>query len=393
MTDNTSEESIHVAILYSIPSPYQENLFELVGNREGINLDVYYCKEHPADRDWKIDSGEYGYESLSGITIYDQYLNPSIIRHIAGRRPDALIVGGYSHPTMQLGIATARTLGIPVILWSESHDRDCQNRQETLRSKIKNQLLPHLIDQCSAFLVPGGLQRQYLEARGAPPNLVFCGTHTCNIEEFYQAAQETNSSTTLEEYGVTEDIVLTFVGRLIEAKGLPNLVDAAASVSEVCNNVGFVIAGSGPRKGELQDQAVRHGLDNIYFPGFVNRDELPALYGASDVFVFPSLGDTWGVVVNEAMACELPVITTNAVGSGFDLINDGVNGAIIPPNDADALAEAIIEVVTSDYVDMGRRSSQIIEKWTHEHAADSVIDAVRMSVDNTDLSGFPNQAH
>ncbi|WP_121820753.1 glycosyltransferase family 4 protein [Halostella salina] len=393
MTDTIPKEPIDVAILYSIPSPYQENLFELVGNREGINLHVYYCKERPADRDWNIDSGEYSYESLPGVTIHSQYLNPSIVRRVADKQPDVVIVGGYSHPTMQLGIVTARTLGLPVILWSESHDRDWSNREGGVSTKLKNRLLPLLIKQCSGFLVPGGLQRQYLERRGAATNSIFRGTHACNVEQFYVAARQSERAETHDRYGITEDIVLTFVGRLIEEKGLSELIDAAASVSTEHGDVGFVIAGSGSYEDELRRRCETHGLTNVYFPGFVHREQLPPLYGASDVFVFPSRGDPWGVVVNEAMACELPVITTDAVGAGYDLVNDGVNGAIVPPNDADALAEAITEVVTSDYVDMGRRSSQIIEKWTHEHAADSVVDAVRWSVDSPDLAGSPNQAH
>lgn len=373
--NSNNDSSLAIHVVYSIPSPYQEQLFECIAHRDDIELHVSYRDERAADRDWVVDIGDYNYDVMDGITLFGRQINPGIVRKLQRDNPDVLVIGGYAHPTMQLATVTAWTLGIPVVLWCESHGLDWRNRRPDLRTRVKDVLLSVLVRGCGAFLAPGRLQLQYLEAHGADPDDVFIGTHTCDIAAFRDGAADADPEVTRREYGITEDVVLTYVGRLIEEKGLPELVDAAASVSGSHDDVAFVLAGTGPLKEDLRQQIRKHGLDNMYLPGFVPRNELPALYGASDVFIFPSRGDPWGVVVNEAMACGLPVVTTQSVGAGYDLVVDGVNGAIVPPNDSTALASAIERVLEAGPDRLGRRSEQIIYEWTHDDAADSTVDA------------------
>lgn len=378
----SSETGVDVQVVYSIPSPYQEKLFERVGVSEGINLRVSYCSERTSDRDWEVDLGSYEHEFLQGRTLVGQrQFNPGVALSIRRFRPDVLVVGGYAHPTMQMAIVTAWGLGIPVVLWCESHGRDWRNSTPDYRTRIKHGLLSALVRGCGAFLVPGGLQRQYLEAHGADAEAIFAGTHTCDVTAFRAAAADAGTAATRRGYGISEDIVLTYVGRLLEKKGLRELVAAAATVSDSRTDIGFVVAGSGPLEDNLRSECRRLGLDNIYFPGFVSRSDLPALYGASDAFVFPSHGDPWGVVVNEAMACGLPVITTSGVGAAYDLVVDGINGAVVPPKDVGALADAIERVLASDRAEMGQNSMEIIDEWTHDAAAETVVDAVSWAAD------------
>lgn len=374
MTDGGAP--IRVRVVYSIPSPYQEQLFERVASHDGVDLQVLYCDERNPDRDWRVDLGDYSHEVMASVEAAGRRINPGVVRALARDKPDVVVIGGYAEPTMQLATLTAWALRVPVVLWCESHGRDWRNRRPDLRTRLKDVLLSGLVRGCGAFLTPGRLQQRYLADHGADPDNVFVGTHTCDVDGFREAADAADAAMVREEYGVTAGTVFSYVGRLIEEKGLREFVDAAASASAKHDDIGFIVAGSGPLEDELRRRCRDHGLDNMHFPGFVPRDELPALYGASDVFVFPSRGDPWGVVVNEAMSCGLPVITTDAVGAGYDLVGDGVNGAIVPPKDSAALSSAIERVLAVGPATMGRRSAQIMDHWTHGDAAASFVEAV-----------------
>lgn len=376
MTPSSGSAAVDVSVIYSIPSPYQEQLFEHIAGRDRINLHVSYCEERTSDRDWAVDIGDYNHDIFGSVSIGGYQVNTEIIRTLIRRQPDVVVVGGYSGPTMQLAILTSWAQRIPVVLWCESHSRDWRNRKPDLRNRTKDVLLSGLVRGCSSFLVPGSLQRQYLMDHGAPRSLIQAGTHACDVVWFQETAQQSDSLRIRDSYGVTEDVIVTYVGRLIEEKGLTELIDAIGKLNNDSDDVGVIVAGSGPLESELRDRCDRRDLDNVYFPGFVSRSDLPALYGASDIFAFPSRGDPWGVVVNEAMACGLPIVTTDAVGAGYDLVVEGVNGAIVPPKDATALADAITDVVSHNPDRMGQRSQQIIEKWTHQNAAEAVERAV-----------------
>ena len=121
-----------------------------------------------------------------------------------------------------------------------------------------------------------------------------------------------------------------------------------------------VMAGSGELEHELRTFCADHGLDNVVFTGFVNQSELPALYGASDIFVLPSEDEPWGLAVNEAMCASLPVVVSREVGCVPDLVRDGVNGYTPAAGDVTGLARALrrlIETKTSVSV-KGKRASR-----------------------------------
>ena len=81
----------------------------------------------------------------------------------------------------------------------------------------------------------------------------------------------------------------------------------------------------------MQRICAERGIRNVIFAGFFQKAELPRLYAAADVFVFPTLGDPYGLVVDEAMACSLPIISTSAAGEIRDRVESGVNGFVVPP--------------------------------------------------------------
>jgi glycosyltransferase involved in cell wall biosynthesis len=135
---------------------------------------------------------------------------------------------------------------------------------------------------------------------------------------------------------------ILFVGRLVPEKGVFDLLDAYAKLeSGLRSEVGLVFAGDGVCREELTRQAKHIGPGAVCFPGFAQREDLAGLYALAEALVLPTHSDTWGLVVNEAMACGLPIIVSSVAGCSSDLVDDGWNGYVVPPRDAERLSAAI----------------------------------------------------
>ena len=110
-------------------------------------------------------------------------------------------------------------------------------------------------------------------------------------------------------------------------------------------------------------------MPHVHFLGFQKKERLAEFYKAADLFVLPTREDIWGLVINEAMAYGLPVITTDRCVAGLELVEDGVNGYIVPVEDAQTLAEKIHAVLQSDLEKMGQASLDKIRPYTLENMA------------------------
>ena len=160
------------------------------------------------------------------------------------------------------------------------------------------------------------------------------------------------------------------IGQFIHRKGFDILLQAAKQLPE---DVKIHIVGGQPTQ-EYQELCRELGLTNICFDGFMKKQTLIRYYQASDLFVLPTREDIWGLVINEAMAYGLPVITTDRCVAGLDLVENGVNGYIVPVADVDALADSINTLFTLDWTQMGERSLEKIRPYTIEAMAKCHLD-------------------
>jgi glycosyltransferase involved in cell wall biosynthesis len=169
-----------------------------------------------------------------------------------------------------------------------------------------------------------------------------------------------------------------YVGQLIERKGLRYLIDAYDRLKRTYADVALVLLGYGPLRNELEETARMRGLPDVHFLGHMDVEQIPRAYAMADVFVLPSLEDTWGLVVNEAMACGLPVVVSERVGGSVDLVRDGENGFLVEAGDADALAERVGVLVRQPELAerLGACSMQLIQQFTPERAAHGFAAAV-----------------
>jgi glycosyltransferase involved in cell wall biosynthesis len=168
-----------------------------------------------------------------------------------------------------------------------------------------------------------------------------------------------------QELEIAEEHMVLAIGQFIHRKGFDVLLKAAQSVSK---DVGIYIVG-----GEATEEYLKLredlGVTNVHFVGFQKKERLAEFYKAADLFVLPTREDVWGLVINEALAYGLPTITTDRCVAGLELIEDGVNGYVVPVEDEKILAEKISAVLSSDLQQMGEASLRKIRPYTLENMA------------------------
>lgn len=173
------------------------------------------------------------------------------------------------------------------------------------------------------------------------------------------------------ELKIKEKQIVLAVGQFIHRKGFDVLLNA---VEKLPKNIGFYFVGGKPTEEYLKIRNEKN-LTNIHFVGFKNKSELKKYYMAADLFVHPTREDIWGLVINEAMAHGLPIITTNRCIAGLELVEDNVNGFVIDVDNVDMLSARIVEILMhKDIKELGENSLSKISEYTIEKMAEKHID-------------------
>ena len=167
------------------------------------------------------------------------------------------------------------------------------------------------------------------------------------------------------ELGLTGGKIVLYAGRYDPKKGMDDLLHC---VPRLDRSSGLCFVGGEPTA-EHRPFCQEHDLRNVHFVGFQSKQGLHRYYCAADVLVLPTKSDVWGLVLNEAMACGLPVITTDQCVAGLELIRDGENGYIVPVDDNEALTQRIQDVLEGDFARMGAAALETIRPYTVENMA------------------------
>ena len=273
---------------------------------------------------------------------------------------DEIVLCGYSCPTVMLSMLYLRLRRIP--FWMEV-DGGLIRQDSGLKLAFKKLL----VGSASGWISSGKATTEYLVHYGARRDRVreypFSSLHEQDILSAVPTARE--KVEIRRELGLEEGKMILSIGQFIHRKGFDVLLKAAAKLP---SDVKIHIVGGEPTQ-EYLDMCRDLGLSNICFDGFMKKDTLIRYYQAADLFVLPTREDIWGLVINEAMAYGLSVITTDRCVAGLDLVEDGVNGYLVPVDDADALARRINDAFAGDLAQMGRISLEKIRPYTIENMA------------------------
>lgn len=379
-----------LVILTEIIAPYRIPIFNALAARGDILPHVIFLSENdPSLRQWRVykDEIKFSYEVLPSwrrrVGKYNLLLNRHVSAALRRAHPDAILCGGYSYLASWQAALWARRHSVPLLLWSESTARDQRRRHapvEFMKRRFRR--------LCRAFVAAGKSSREYLLALGAPDRSVFIAPDAVDVP-FYSTQSDKarrHADEIRPRHGLPSRYFL-FAGRLVKEKGIFDLLAAYATLDESTRSqIGLVFAGAGPMLSELVQRAagIRPGV--VKFCGWVHREQIPELYALAEALVFPTYTDTWGLVVNEAMSCGLPVIASEVAGCVPDLVEDGWNGFVVPPRAVESLARTMQMLVRQPELaaQMRSRSVQRIQAYTPEAWADGLMQAVAFALDRTE---------
>ena len=376
---------VRVAVVSPEPTPYRSPLFDRVADRPEVDLTVVYAGRTVAGRSWDV---EILHRSvfLRGIRLpgarrllrHDYPVTPGVFAALAEADPEVVVVSGWSTFASQAAIAWARTRGIAYLLLVSSHER---GERSGWRKAVRRLVVPRLARRSAGALVLGTLSRASLVASGIPPERVWVFANTVDVASWEAEADRLRErrDDLRARLGVApEDLVVLSVARLAPEKRLDVLIRAAAELRE--RPVAVVVAGSGPERGGLEQLAHERGV-RVTFTGDVDQAALQELYVAADVFALLSGWEPWGVVVNEAAACALPLVLSDQVGAAPDLLLDGENGVLVPAGDVRAAAAALGRLAADPAfrAAAGARSREVAAGWGYEPSVDAFVQAVRVA--------------
>lgn len=281
------------------------------------------------------DGGAADYQSLTGVGVADA---------IARLQPTAVMVQGYAHPFDRAAIAAALALGRPLLVRSEAND--AARSRSWWRAQLRDVWLRRLYRRCAGALYIGSRAKAHYQRLGLDNARLWFSPYGVDAGPFATepAAALALRQTERSERGWTEqDVVLLCSGKLIAKKGQDLILSAVAGLSAADRDrVVVALLGSGPDEAALRAQLERCPGVRTHFYGFRNQHSLSPVYCAADISVQPSReGETWGLVVNEAMLHGLPVIASDLVGSATDLIVPDQTGQICRHDDVESLRGAI----------------------------------------------------
>lgn len=373
-----------VAIVTNYPSPYRIPLFEKIAKK--VDLCVYFTMFDESEKDWIINiNWKFKFKILphynirfQGKDVLNYHFNPSIINELRKNDYDTIIVGGYSSLTTKIILLYCKLKNKPFILWSGS----------TLYEKsfFRNLAKPYIkwvIRNSHAFIAYGSRAEDYIASFNISSEKIFKAINVGNIEFFIKSNEELNGykERLKKEFMITSNKNLIYVGRLIPIKGVEYLIKAYEKFKRENDDLGLIIVGNGHLKEKLKSEYDH--LNNLYFIDFVQPKDLPIFYMMSDVFVLPSTYEIFSIVISEAMASGLPIITTKKVGASADLVQNGFNGYVIPDKNTEELYNSIKKIFQNDKLldQMGKNSRYLIkDAFNLDNTAEGFLNAINYVV-------------
>ena len=349
-----------VLFLTNIPSPYRVDFFNELGKY--CSLTVLFEKGFSNERDdsWK----KYSFDNFNGIFLKGKSIKTDsavcfeVINHLKNNSYDKIICTNFSTITGMLAISYMRAKKIPYFLES---DGGFAGSGRGIKEFIKKYFIK---GACGYFSTAKEHDKYYLTYGAKKDKLIRYPFTALKSEDILETAPTKEEKAEYKkELGIEEEKVILSVGQFIHRKGFDVLLSAAKKLPSDC---GIYIVGGEPTE-EYISLKESFGLKNIHFVGFKLKEELKKYYKAADLFVLPTRMDIWGLVINEAMAAGLPVVTTNKCIAGLELVENGVNGYIAPINDPESLAEGINNTLIIP--EMGHISLEKIRNYTIEEMA------------------------
>jgi len=376
-----SPAPVRAAIVSNEPTPYRLHVLQrLADELKGVEIhNVFTHTVSDPSMPWQMRIGAHlnpifhpknHIRSVMPISWRHVRLFRDIRDHFLRSQIQLIILLGYNDLTRVLLIRWARRLGIPVLLTADSNVFGDARTPRWLRF-FKRRYVRWVLKRISGLMPMGSCGRAYFRSylNHNLPEFLF------PYEPDYQALRDIDPKRVeafRRKYGLADGRKrLLYCGRLVKVKRVDVLLEAFARVALARPDWDVVIAGDGPLLKTLQRSLGDAVQSRVKWLGFLQFDEVVLAYHACDVLIHPSDYEPWALVINEAVACELPIIATSVVGAAVELVRHRENGLIVSPRSVEAMTNAIWEITRTDRcLEMKANSLPMLESW--KRAADPV---------------------
>jgi glycosyltransferase involved in cell wall biosynthesis/SAM-dependent methyltransferase len=359
-----------VAFVTNICPHYRVRTFETLARYD--HVDYYFFSagdEWYWQRQHGVKAGEFHYEYLRGIRLGRTRFMPTLPLKLWLGRYEVYIKCINGRFALPVTYFIARLKRKPFILWT-----GIWARVQTAAHRLLFPITRYFYRHADAIVVYGEHVKRYLISEGVPAGRIFVAAHAVDNACYQRQVAEEEKSDLRRELGIKpEQKVVLYLGRLEEGKGLSYLLEAFASLQR--EGTVLILAGSGAEQSRLKKRVEEKEMsDRVRWTGHLSPEMTIPYYAIAWVYVLPSITtpvskEPWGLVINEAFNQGLPVIATDAVGAAAGgLVQDGLNGFVVPERNSKALAHALQRILDDAELRerLGQNARKIIAGWDNE---------------------------
>jgi glycosyltransferase involved in cell wall biosynthesis len=372
-----------VAFVVSHPIQYLAPLYRRLAVRNDVEVKVFFTWHagqnavddpgfgRPVAWDIALTEG-YAFEQVANVASdpgTHKFLglrNPMLLDRVMSWQPDVVHINGWAWLSHLQLLHALKRRGVPTLFFGDSNLLD--GKTDGPRWWIKSAALRQIYSWPTACLFTGSANRAYFETFGVPPERLYPCPHSIDVSRFAAPAapREQEAARWRSELGIArEQTVLLFAGKFDANKRPAQLMRTVAKLRD--SRIVLILVGAGELQAEIDVIAASDPARFRVLP-FQNQSRMPIVYRLGDIFIMPSAAESWGIAVNEALACGRPVVVSDGAGCAADVVDDSC-GRIFPRNDWSALGNAIEELKqNSDTLSaMGRAAAT--RAWTFDVAA------------------------
>jgi glycosyltransferase involved in cell wall biosynthesis len=375
-----------LAIITTHPIQYYAPIFKMLHERKNINIKVFYTwgqsatQKHdpgfnkPVNWDIPLLDG-YPYEWVintakkPGSHRFSGIITPLLSDQVLAWRPDAVLFFGWAYVGHLKAIKKLSNV-LPLYFRGDS---TLLNEPKGIKRTLKLFFLKWLYRHFTHAFYVGANNKAYFKKYGLTDAQLSFTPHAIDNDRFNSLRVDEASVLRSSLNIKPDDILVLYAGKLDVVKNLPLLLKAFSCLKKA--NVHLLLVGNGIQEGLLKQMAAASGLPgNVHFFGFANQSYMPVFYQAADLVCLPSVSETWGLAVNEAMACGKAVLVSDKVGCAVDLVKPGYNGSIFKSGNEDDLLLHLAQLTQSKVLleEYGRNSGKIIKDWNFTKIAKAI---------------------
>ena len=371
-----------LAIITTHPIQYYAPVFKLLHQQKKLEIKVFYTLGEAGLKQYDPGFGrniswdipllqdyEYQFQKNSskkpGSDRFWGIVNPDLIKEIEAWKADAILIYGWAYLAHLKAIYYFKNK-IPVFFRGDS---TLLNKSNKIKSFCKTIFLTWIYKHVDHAFYVGTNNKAYFKKFGLKNEQLTFVPHAIDNERFSKD-HATEAAALRQKLGIsTEDILILFAGKLELVKNPVLLLEAFETLNQ--QNTHLLFVGNGPLEKELKaKKSMLKTASRIHFLNFQNQSAMPFIYQSCDLFCLPSNSETWGLAVNEAMACGKAVLVSDKVGCAADLVLEGKNGAIFQAGNVEDLAFKIqsLSQQKSLLKKYGQASAEIIKSWNFQVA-------------------------